>query len=102
MTIYVDTAMIPARVRSGPLVHDSRWCHLMSDDLDPEELHRFAERLGLRRGYFQHKPGRPAYDHYDVTLGKRARAITLGATAIDRDGMIELMRVRRDKARERV
>ncbi len=95
MTIYVDTAMIAARVPSGRVVHDSRWCHLMSDQADPTELHRFAAALGLRRSYFQHRPGRPAHDHYDVTLGKRAQAIAMGATVLDQAGMVELLTRRR-------
>ena len=95
MTIYVDTAMIAARVPNGRVTHDSRSSHLMSDQPDPEELHRFAARLGLRRSYFQHRPGRPEHDHYDVTLGKRAQAIALGATVLDQDGLVELLTRRR-------
>lgn len=101
MTIYVDTAMIPARVGR----HESRWCHLMSDQLDPTELHEFADRIGLRRSYFQ--PGRrlgsrterdPAGDHYDVTEGKRWQALRAGASELDRDGFVALMRRRRAAA----
>lgn len=95
MTIYVDTAMIAARVGR----HDSRWCHLLSDQIDPAELHAFAARIGLRRSYFQ--PGKlgtrpdPAGDHYDVTEPKRRQAIRGGAVEIDRDGLLRLMRHRR-------
>lgn len=95
MTIYVDTAMIQATVPNGRRTHTSRWCHLMSDQLDPTELHAFAARIGLRRAYFQTKPGRPIHDHYDVTEGKRWQALRAGAVEIDRDGMIALMRRRR-------
>lgn len=102
MTIYVDTAMIRARVGR----HDSRWCHLMSDQLDPAELHAFAARIGLRRAWFQ--PGRslfdrskhdPVGDHYDVTEGKRRQAVAAGAVEIDRQGFAALMRKRRDACR---
>lgn len=93
--IYVDTAMIAAKVPNRRVVHDSLWCHLLSDQPDPEELHRFAARLGLRRSYFQHKPGNPAHDHYDLTLGKRAQAIALGATVLDQPGMAALLTRRR-------
>jgi hypothetical protein len=98
MTIYVDTARIPATV--GP--YRARWCHLMSDQLDPAELHAFAARIGLRRAWFQ--PGRnlvdrarpdPPGDHYDVTEGKRRAAVAAGAVELDRDGLVELMRRRR-------
>lgn len=99
MTIYVDTAMIPAKVGR----YDSRWCHLMSGDLDPTELHEFASRIGLLRSWFQ--PGFrlgsrtntcPVGDHYDVTEGKRRAAVAAGAVELDRDGFIALMRKRRD------
>jgi hypothetical protein len=98
VTIYVDDVGIPAEVfnsRSGKIV-SSRWYHLISDQLDPAELHDFAARLGLHRSYFQ--KGRsilgqgadPGHDHYDVTEGKRWQAIKLGATPITG---IELARI---------
>jgi hypothetical protein len=73
MAVYVDDASIPAEVRNGPRVHNSRWSHLTADTAD--ELHAFAQRLGLRREWFQ--DGR--HPHYDVTEGKRHRALQLGA-----------------------
>jgi hypothetical protein len=62
-----------------------RWSgggHLQADTAD--ELHAFAQRLGLRRAWFQSKPGRPENDHYDLTQGGRALALELGAIAEDR------------------
>ncbi len=62
-----------------------RWTgggHLQADT--PDELHEFAERLGLRREWFQVKPGRPENDHYDLTRALRERAVELGAVAEDR------------------
>lgn len=53
--IYVDDVGIPATVwnkRTGRYV-DSRWYHLISDQLNTAELHAFAARLGLHRSYFQ-------------------------------------------------
>jgi hypothetical protein len=47
--------------------------HLTADSV--EELHAFAERLGLRRAWFQ--DGR--VPHYDITPGVRERAIYDGA-----------------------
>lgn len=95
MTIYVDSAMIPASVPNGPRVHTSRWCHLMSDRLDPVELHRFAQTIGLRRAWFQSKPGNPVHDHYDLTLSKRAQAVRYGAVEIDQVEMGDLLTRRR-------
>jgi Protein of unknown function (DUF4031) len=54
-----------------------RWCHLVADD--PSELHDFADRLGLRREWYQSKPGRPWHDHYDIPSWARERAVALGA-----------------------
>src|ERR1019366_8376533 len=51
MTVYVDDSNIPARVRNGSVTHDSTWCHLFADSQD--ELHTFAQKLGLIRSYFQ-------------------------------------------------
>jgi hypothetical protein len=76
LSVYVDSAFA---------VGDwGRWTgggHLQADT--PEELHDFAGRLGLRREWFQAKPGRPENDHYDLTQRGRERALELGA--IDED-----------------
>lgn len=87
MTVYVDDARIPARV--GRL--ESRWSHLFGDTTD--ELHAFAQQLGLRRSWFQDpvksgkpkaRPGSRAAQnwHYDVTEGKRRQAVALGAVEV--------------------
>jgi hypothetical protein len=77
MTVYVDEIADYsglAKVRFLPSTH---WAHLTADTRD--ELHTFASRLGLRRSWFQDHPTRW---HYDVTTGKRAQALRLGATAV--------------------
>lgn len=79
MTIYVDNAFIKAKVRQ----HDSRWCHLLSDQEDPEELHLFAEAIGLKRSYFQPAQFNWWQQHYDLTEGKRAQAVKFGAVEIN-------------------
>lgn len=77
MSVYVDHAFA---------VGDwGRWSgggHLQADTLD--ELHDFAARIGMRREWFQTKPGRPENDHYDLTRTLRERAISLGAMPEDR------------------
>jgi hypothetical protein len=56
-------------------------CHLIADS--NEELHAFAARLGLRRSWFQPSASGP---HYDLTAGRRATAVRLGALELsDRD-----------------
>jgi hypothetical protein len=62
-----------------------RWSgggHLQADTL--EELHAFAAGMGLRREWFQSRPGRPENDHYDLTEPGRVLALELGAIAEDR------------------
>ena len=50
------------------------WAHLVSDQ-DLQELHAFAQRIGLKRSWFQ----RESYPHYDITAVKRDKAIAMGA-----------------------
>lgn len=93
MTVYIDDSFIPARV--GRLT--SKWCHLFADT--QEELHEFAQKLGLRRSWFQ--PGRPLANgkpshlwHYDVTEGKRAQAVRMGAREVTWRESVQIMRKR--------
>ena len=66
MAILVDPAIWPFRGRL--------WAHLVSDT-SYDELHAFAERLGIPRRAFQG-------DHYDVPAEVRELAIELGASAV--------------------
>lgn len=66
VTILVDDAMWPWRGRL--------WAHLVSD-ASYDELHAFADRLGLPRRIFQG-------DHYDVPTEVRQRALDLGAEPV--------------------
>ena len=79
MAVYVDNARLG---RGGKL-----WCHLVADSL--EELHAFASRLGLRRGWFQSSA---RYPHYDVTVALREKALTLGAKAGDKATIVACAR----------
>ncbi|WP_460198957.1 DUF4031 domain-containing protein (plasmid) [Xanthomonas campestris pv. passiflorae] len=72
MAVYVDDAVWPWRGK--------RWAHLMADSLD--ELHEFAQRLGLRRNWFQ---DRASGAHYDITDAKREMALRIGAVPLSRD-----------------
>lgn len=76
MAVYVDAEMIEWRGK--------KWCHLVADTL--EELHSFGFRLRLKRAWFQEKA---RYPHYDVTAGKRLRALQLGAIPADRRTIID-------------
>lgn len=73
MSVYVDDCF------QGPSW--GRWQgggHMQADT--PEELHAFAERIGLKRSWFQ-KGSRPEMDHYDLTRSKRKLALAEGAVA---------------------
>ncbi len=75
------------------------WCHLTADGTD--ELHEFAAHLGLRRRWFQSKPGRPWHDHYDIPAEIRQSAIALGARPLTTGEMGRLQAQRRHSARAR-
>jgi hypothetical protein len=64
--ILVDPAVWPYR--------DRLWAHLVSD-VSYDELHAFAESLGLPRRAFQG-------DHYDIPAELRDRAIAIGAVEV--------------------
>ena len=76
MTILVDAAVWSWRGR--------RWAHLVSDT-SLEELHAFAERLGVDPRLFEG-------DHYDVTAEWREQAIALGAVAVDSRELVRRLR----------
>jgi hypothetical protein len=61
-----------------------RWSHLISDR-DLEELHAFAQRLGLSRRAFQR-------DHYDVPEDRWDDAVALGATPVDSRELVRRLR----------
>jgi Protein of unknown function (DUF4031) len=92
MAVYVDEPIWEWRGRI--------WCHLTADD--SAELHGFATRLGLRRRWFQSKPGRPWHDHYDIPSELRERALSLGAVALTTREMGRAQARRRRAAREGV
>ena len=79
MSVYVDNAYISAKVRSGRLTHESRWCHMTADTT--EELIAFAVSLGLQAKYIQY-PG-TWKEHFDVTEPKRRLAVARGAIEVD-------------------
>jgi hypothetical protein len=88
--IYVDEIVDYGQAAIAKGLPSKCWAHLTADTRD--ELHPFARKLGLDRGWFQ--DDRVLW-HYDVTAGKRARALQLGAEAIDWRAMGELIGRRR-------
>lgn len=64
--------------------------HLISDT-SLEELHEFAERLGLRREWFQNHPRHP---HYDLTTHRiRKKAYALGTKLIRPKDLAFIVRI---------
>lgn len=79
MTVYVDGA--------ENALGRMKMCHMVSPDID--ELHRMADRIGMRRQWFQDpKRGMSSRPHYDVAKGRRALAVSLGAVEIDSHQMV--------------
>lgn len=79
--IFVDNMRTPATVKNGSREVSGLWSHLTSDQDTDDELHAFAQQLGLRREYHQPYP-KHSRSHYDVTEPKRRAAIRLGAIAV--------------------
>ena len=73
--------------------------HMQADTV--EELHAFAARLGLKREWFQERPGCPDLDHYDLTASKREMALRLGAIAEAPEAGVARRRAIRAAARAR-
>jgi Protein of unknown function (DUF4031) len=76
VAVYVDDWRQRATI--GPL--EAEWSHLLADT--EEELHAFADRLGLRRRSYQRHRRHPALNHYDVPETLRRQAIALGARPV--------------------
>lgn len=86
MAILVDTAVWTWRGR--------KWAHLVSDS-SFDELHRFADKLGLERRWFQG-------DHYDVPADLRVRAMALGAEPVTSAEIVRSLRASGLRSRARL
>ena len=90
MSVYVDPLFTmesrnPQAFRVGAR-NDHRWCHLFADT--EEELRVLAEKIGMRRSWFQ--LSRRDLGHYDLTPGRRAAAIRAGAVEVTREQAVEI------------
>lgn len=61
-----------------------------------QELAEFGARLGLKIEWLHNSPDLP---HFDLTAGKRAQALRLGATEIGNAGLMELVYKNRERSR---
>lgn len=76
--LYVDK-LFQALPTGAAKKHGKQWCHLWPADTTPEslqELHEVAQKIGLKRSYFQNHKWFP---HYDLVPSKRKLAIERGA-----------------------
>lgn len=89
MAIYVDKLERWGWKMRGREVES---CHMFTNSLDIEELHAFAERIGMRRAWFQAHHVTP---HYDLTPTRRELAVTLGAIEVGRKEASGIWRARR-------
>ncbi|MGW0293247.1 DUF4031 domain-containing protein [Streptomyces tuirus] len=86
MTIYIDPPAWPG--------HGRLWSHLVSD-VSYEELHTFAEGLGVPRRAFER-------DHYDIPDLRYADAVRAGAVEVSSREVVRLLHasgLRRPKGR---
>lgn len=82
--VYVDEVR---KYGYGPRCFRNGACHMTADTL--EELHAMADKIGLRRAWFQDKSSVP---HYDLTESKRVLALRYGA----------VFKAGKEQARERI
>lgn len=75
MAILIDSFYNGAR---GPVRYWHRRCGHLVSDCSLEELHRFAESLGIRREWFQMK----SIPHYDLTGEVYELALERGAALV--------------------
>ena len=85
MAVYVDRLVKRGRSTNWPYPSS---CHLVADSVD--ELHTFAQLLGLKREWSQLQGSIP---HYDLTSNKRAQALRLGAVEAGEEQLADMMRV---------
>lgn len=80
MAVYVDPLITWGGDDAPKCFRNKPSCHMYADTLP--ELHTMAQRLGLRRTWFQNHPLCP---HYDLTEGRRAAAVKFGAVEHNRN-----------------
>ena len=80
MTVYVDDMKAPY----GRMI----MCHMIADS--KEELLAMADTIGVQRKWIQ-KEG-SIYEHFDVSLSMKQKAIRAGAVQVSRKKLVEIMR----------
>jgi hypothetical protein len=86
VTVYIDPPDWPG--------HGRMWSHLISD-VSFDELHAFADGLGVPRRAFER-------DHYDIPSHRYADVVAAGATEVSSREVVRLLTgagLRRPKGR---
>lgn len=86
MSIYVDPLRDYQAITGQGL--PGLWCHMLTGS-DLEELHLFAEQIGISRRRFQPHPRHP---HYDLNPSARQIAVVLGAIELSTRELFHLLR----------
>jgi hypothetical protein len=87
VTVYIDPPTWPG--------HGRLWSHLISD-VSFDELHAFAEELGVPSRAFER-------DHYDIPAHRYADVVAAGAVEVSSREVVRLLTgagLRRPKGRE--
>ena len=79
MSVYVDKARHPYRRMI--------MCHMIADT--EEELHQMADKIGVKRKWFQKHSSFP---HYDICKTKRKLAVENGAIEVTPKELVKKMR----------
>lgn len=82
MPVYVDTLINYGWSKGAS-------CHMFADT--EEELHAMADKIGLKRSWFQNKPDELC-PHYDLVASKRKLAVSNGAVELDRRSSVNKWR----------
>ncbi|MFF4031993.1 DUF4031 domain-containing protein [Streptomyces sviceus] len=75
MTVYIDPPAWPG--------HGRMWSHLISD-VSYDELHLFADELGVPRRAFER-------DHYDIPSHRYADVVAAGAKEVSSREVVRLL-----------
>jgi hypothetical protein len=89
--IFIDTPQVWPRKRSVASVLAA---HMISDH-SSEELRAFAETIGLKRCWCEHRG--KWNEHYDLTGLAIQRALNAGAKQLDRVAFVAILRRKRFK-----
>lgn len=95
MAIYVDALAVGVatdkQAKRVGARNGNQWCHMIADTT--AELRAFAYRIGMRPSWIQHE-GTPR-EHFDLTPGRRATAVALGAMEVDNRELVRRVQAKR-------